>query len=76
MTFQSPMQDTDAVVRMCMCGGLPSLALAVGPTVASAVVLPELIELVEDEEMAVRGVACSALAQASSSLILVDLSWC
>ncbi|CAL8461878.1 g1409 [Coccomyxa elongata] len=54
-------QDTDKLVRQCMCEQLPALAHALGRDPTAAVVLPEILELAEDEEKAVRCAAICAL---------------
>ena len=55
------MQDTDKLVRQCMCEQLPALARALGREPTAAAVLPEILELAEDEEEAVRCAAICAL---------------
>ncbi|KAG6609724.1 Protein phosphatase 2A regulatory subunit A [Phytophthora cinnamomi] len=47
-------QDTDAEVRKCMCIQLDGLARAVGEEHACSELLPELLELLQDEEEQVR----------------------
>lgn len=54
-------QDTDKLVRQCMCEQLPALALSLGREPCAAVILPEILELAEDEERAVRCAAIRAL---------------
>ena len=43
-------QDTCSEVRQSMCGALLSLAKAVGPDVTAKSLVPELEELLKDEE--------------------------
>jgi hypothetical protein len=50
-------QDTDFDVRICMCEQLPAIAKGVGPELARKVLLPELVELLRDEEATVRAQA-------------------
>jgi serine/threonine-protein phosphatase 4 regulatory subunit 4 len=47
-------QDTDAEVRKCMCIQLDGLARAVGGDKACSELLPELLELLQDEEEQVK----------------------
>ncbi|GAB9462655.1 hypothetical protein Gpo141_00000143 [Globisporangium polare] len=54
-------QDTDAEVRKCMCIQLDALARAVGEEKASSELLPELLELLQDEEEQVKQTAFLAL---------------
>ncbi|DBA02891.1 TPA: hypothetical protein N0F65_005918 [Lagenidium giganteum] len=54
-------QDTDAEIRKCMCIQLDALARAVGEEKASAELLPELLELLQDEEEQVKQTAFLAL---------------
>ncbi|KAK9909175.1 hypothetical protein WJX75_008292 [Coccomyxa subellipsoidea] len=54
-------QDTDKLVRQCMCEQLPALALSLGREPCAVVILPEILELAEDEERAVRCAAIRAL---------------
>ncbi len=50
-------------VRVCMCTQLVSLARAVGPELAKGTLLQELLELVNDEEMQVKGsIVCRCVA--------------
>ncbi|KAF0685003.1 Aste57867_23032 [Aphanomyces stellatus] len=50
-------QDTDAEVRKCMCMQLDTLARAVGQAKACSSLLPELLELLQDEEEQVKVMA-------------------
>ncbi|TMW68813.1 hypothetical protein Poli38472_006281 [Pythium oligandrum] len=50
-------QDTDAEVRKCMCIQLDALARAVGEVKACEELLPELLELLQDEEEQVKQAA-------------------
>ncbi|KAE9028369.1 hypothetical protein PF011_g1614 [Phytophthora fragariae] len=50
-------QDTDAEVRKCMCIQLDGLARAVGEEHACSELLPELLELLQDEEEQVKQTA-------------------
>ncbi|KAL4125099.1 hypothetical protein PRIC2_008688 [Phytophthora ramorum] len=50
-------QDTDAEVRKCMCIQLDGLARAVGEEHACTELLPELLELLQDEEEQVKQTA-------------------
>lgn len=54
-------QDTDAEVRKCMCIQLDALARAIGEEKAGNVLLPELLELLQDEEEQVKQAAFLAL---------------
>ncbi|ETI43740.1 hypothetical protein F441_11273 [Phytophthora nicotianae CJ01A1] len=54
-------QDTDAEVRKCMCIQLDGLARAVGEEHACKELLPELLELLNDEEEQVKQIAFLAL---------------
>ncbi|KAG7396051.1 Serine/threonine-protein phosphatase 4 regulatory subunit 4 [Phytophthora boehmeriae] len=54
-------QDTDAEVRRCMCVQLDGLARAVGEQLACTELLPELLELLQDEEEQVKQTAFLAL---------------
>ncbi|CAK4712315.1 hypothetical protein LEN26_013332 [Aphanomyces euteiches] len=54
-------QDTDAEVRKCMCMQLDALARAVGQAKASSDLLPELLELLQDEETQVKIMAFRTL---------------
>ena len=53
-------QDTDAEVRICMCEQLHTFASAVSPELLPAV-LPELFELLNDEDASVKSAALEAL---------------
>lgn len=55
------MQDTDADVRASMCAQLGRVARGVRPEDAAGGVLPELLELLEDEQVAVRAAAWETL---------------
>ncbi len=48
-------------MRQCMCEQLPALALSLGREPCADVILPEVLELAEDEERAVRCAAIRAL---------------
>ena len=54
-------QDTDYIVRINMCDGLHCLAAAVGLDVTVATILPEIFELMKDEEPLVRVAASNSL---------------
>ena len=54
-------QDTDYIVRINMCDGLQCLAAAVGLDVTVATILPEILELMKDEEPLVRVAAINSL---------------
>lgn len=54
-------QDTDYIVRINMCDGLHCLAGAVGLDVTVATILPEIFELMKDEEPLVRVAAINSL---------------
>lgn len=54
-------QDTDYVVRINMCDGLHRLAAAVGLDVTVSTILPEILELMKDEEALVRVAATNSL---------------
>ncbi|DBA65676.1 TPA: hypothetical protein ACH3X2_002731 [Trebouxia sp. C0005] len=54
-------QDTDYIVRINMCDGLHCLAAAVGLEVTVATILPEIFELMKDEEPLVRVAAINSL---------------
>ncbi len=54
-------QDTDYIVRINMCDGLHCLAAAVGLDVTVATILPEILELMKDEEPLVRVAAVNSL---------------
>ncbi|KDO24179.1 hypothetical protein SPRG_10607 [Saprolegnia parasitica CBS 223.65] len=54
-------QDTDTDVRTCMCMQLDALARAVSTTKACADLLPELLELLQDEEEQVKIMAFRTL---------------
>ena len=54
-------QDTDYIVRINMCDGLHCLAAAVGLDVTVATILPEIFELMKDEEPLVRVAATKSL---------------
>ncbi|TYZ62534.1 hypothetical protein PybrP1_012716 [[Pythium] brassicae (nom. inval.)] len=54
-------QDTDAEVRRCMCIQVDALARAVGEEKACSDLLPELLELLQDEEEQVKQAAFLAL---------------
>lgn len=54
-------QDTDYIVRINMCHGLHCLAAAVGLDVTVATILPEIFELMKDEEPLVRVAASNSL---------------
>ncbi|KAF4320461.1 hypothetical protein G195_006293, partial [Phytophthora kernoviae 00238/432] len=54
-------QDTDGEVRRCMCVQLDGLARAVGEEHACTELLPELLELLQDEEEQVKQTAFLAL---------------
>lgn len=54
-------QDTDYIVRINMCDGLHCLAAAVGLDVTVATILPEIFELMKDEEPLVRVAAVNSL---------------
>ena len=54
-------QDTDYIVRINMCDGLHRLAAAVGLDVTVSTILPEILELMKDEEALVRVSATNSL---------------
>lgn len=54
-------QDTDYIVRINMCDGLHRLAAAVGLEVTVSTILPEILELMKDEEALVRVSATNSL---------------
>lgn len=54
-------QDTDYIVRINMCDGLHCLAAAVGLELTVATILPEILELMKDEEPLVRVAAVNSL---------------
>lgn len=56
-------QDTDYIVRINMCEGLPAIAAAVGEQTTLSTVLPEVLELVGDEEKTVRVCATRTLLE-------------
>jgi hypothetical protein len=62
-------QDTDLKVRKSMCGALGPLALAMGEEVARQRILPELQELLRDEEASVRREVTSCLLPLASCLL-------
>lgn len=55
--LDTAVQDTDKMVRLCMCDQLPAVAQAIGREATAAVLLPEILELASDEEGAVRSVS-------------------
>lgn len=61
-------QDTDYVVRINMCDGLHRLAAAVGLDVTVSTILPEILELMKDEEALVRVAATNSLVAGDSTL--------
>lgn len=68
-------QDTDYIVRINMCDGLHRLAAAVGLEVTVSTILPEILELMKDEEALVRVSATNSLVAGdsiTSSLTLAD----
>ncbi|BFI43170.1 serine/threonine-protein phosphatase 4 regulatory subunit 4 [Marchantia polymorpha subsp. ruderalis] len=56
-------QDTDLEVRVCMCEQLNHIARAVGLDTTKEKVLPELYELLRDEELTVQNAAFASLVQ-------------
>ncbi|KAL2610400.1 hypothetical protein R1flu_028973 [Riccia fluitans] len=56
-------QDTDLEVRVCMCEQLNKIARAVGVDTTKEKILPELYELLKDEELAVQNAALETLVQ-------------
>lgn len=58
-------QDTDYIVRINMCDGLHRLAAAVGLEVTVSTILPEILELMKDEEALVRVSATNSLVAGS-----------
>ena len=60
-------QDTDYIVRINMCDGLHCLAAAVGLDVTVATILPEIFELMKDEEPLVRVAAINSLVAGMQS---------
>ncbi|KAL3156729.1 hypothetical protein ABBQ38_001004 [Trebouxia sp. C0009 RCD-2024] len=61
-------QDTDYIVRINMCDGLHCLAAAVGLDVTVATILPEIFELMKDEEPLVRVAAVNSLVAVMGAL--------
>lgn len=61
-------QDTDYIVRINMCDGLHCLAAAVGLDVTVATILPEIFELIKDEEPLVRVAATNSLVAGMHTL--------
>ena len=74
-------QDTDYIVRINMCDGLHCLAAAVGLELTVATILPEILELMKDEEPLVRVAAvnslvagtCTGLPCAACELTVADM---
>ncbi|KAJ7545257.1 hypothetical protein O6H91_09G112900 [Diphasiastrum complanatum] len=56
-------QDTDSEVRICMCQQLNVISRGVGLDTTKRVVLPELYELLKDEEVEVHHAALECLVQ-------------
>ncbi|KAL3690233.1 hypothetical protein R1sor_016542 [Riccia sorocarpa] len=56
-------QDTDLEVRVCMCEQLNKISRAVGVDTVKEKVLPELYELLKDEELAVQNAALETLVE-------------
>ncbi len=54
-------QDTDYIVRINMCDALQTIAAAVGHELTVSTVLPEIFELIGDEEVLVRVCAMRSL---------------
>lgn len=64
----SPVQDTDAAVRCAMCCQLGAVARGVRPEDCAGAVVPELLELLEDEQATVRAAAAETLTGMLDSL--------
>ena len=62
-------QDTDYIVRINMCDGLHCLAAAVGLEVTVATILPEILELMKDEEPLVRVAAINSLVAGTRMML-------
>ena len=62
-------QDTDYIVRINMCDGLHRLAAAVGLEVTVSTILPEILELMKDEEALVRVSATNSLVAGAHSTL-------
>ncbi len=62
-------QDTDYIVRINMCDGLHCLAAAVGLEVTVATILPEILELMKDEEPLVRVAAINSLVAGTCMML-------
>lgn len=58
-----PSKDTDAEVRISMCDQLNAISRAVGIETTKRTVLPELYELLKDEEVDVHRVALTSLVE-------------
>ncbi|GMH39898.1 hypothetical protein BSKO_07802 [Bryopsis sp. KO-2023] len=54
-------QDTDYEVRICMCEQTATLGAAVGNDLTTKKLLPEVLELLKDEEVSVQTVAMTTL---------------
>lgn len=67
-------QDTDYIVRINMCDGLHCLAAAVGLELTVATILPEILELMKDEEPLVRVAAVNSLVAGTCTGLPVSLS--